>query len=44
VLRYADGLSYGELARVRGITINTVKSQLARGKAILKTALAEERR
>lgn len=41
VLRYADGLSYGELARVRGITVNTVKSQLARGKAILKSALAE---
>jgi len=44
VLRYADGLSYGELARVRGVTINTVKSQLARGKAILRAALAEERR
>jgi len=44
VLRYADGLSYGELARVRGITINTVKSQLARGKTILRAALAEERR
>jgi len=44
VLRYADGLSYGELARVRGITINTVKSQLARGKSILRAALAEERR
>src|SRR5262245_57367112 len=39
VLRYADGLSYGELARVRGITINTVKSQLARGKSILRAAL-----
>jgi RNA polymerase sigma-70 factor (ECF subfamily) len=44
VLRYADGLSYGELARVRGITINTVKSQLARGKSILRAALVEERR
>jgi len=41
-LRYVDGLSYGELARVRGISINTVKSQLARGKAILRTALKEE--
>ena len=39
-LYYVDGLSYAELARVRGISINTVKSQLARGKAILKTALA----
>jgi RNA polymerase sigma-70 factor (ECF subfamily) len=38
-LRYMDGLSYGELARVRGITINTVKSQLARGKSILREAL-----
>ena len=38
-LRYVDGLSYGELAKVRGISINTVKSQLARGKAILRKAL-----
>jgi RNA polymerase sigma-70 factor (ECF subfamily) len=38
-LRYVDGLSYRELARVRGITVNTVKSQLARGKAILKSRL-----
>jgi len=38
-LRYVDGLSYGELARVRGISINTVKSQLARGKAVLRRAL-----
>ena len=40
-LHYVDGLSYGELARVRGISINTVKSQLSRGKAILKRALAK---
>ncbi len=39
-LHYVDGLSYGELARVRGISINTVKSQLARGKSMLKRALA----
>jgi RNA polymerase sigma-70 factor (ECF subfamily) len=38
-LRYVDGLSYRELARVRGISVNTVKSQLARGKAILRAAL-----
>lgn len=38
-LRYVDGLSYRELARVRGISVNTVKSQLARGKRILRTAL-----
>jgi len=38
-LRYADGLSYSELARARGISVNTVKSQLARGKSILRAAL-----
>jgi RNA polymerase sigma-70 factor, ECF subfamily len=38
-LRYVDGLSYQELARVRGISVNTVKSQLARGKAILRKVL-----
>lgn len=38
-LHYVDGLGYGELAKIRGISINTVKSQLARGKAILKKAL-----
>ncbi len=41
-LRYGDGLSYRELARIRGISINTVKSQLARGKAILKATLVED--
>jgi len=40
-LRYVDGLSYGELARVRGITVNTVKSQLARGKALLRAELGK---
>jgi RNA polymerase sigma-70 factor (ECF subfamily) len=39
-LRYVDGLSYGELARIRGISVNTVKSQLARGKTILREVLA----
>jgi DNA-directed RNA polymerase specialized sigma24 family protein len=38
-----DGLSYGELARIRGISLNTVKSQLARGKAILRAALGGAR-
>ena len=41
-LHYVDGLSYRELAAVRGISVNTVKSQLARGKAIVKRALDEE--
>jgi RNA polymerase sigma-70 factor (ECF subfamily) len=40
-LRYADGLSYDELARVRGISVNTVKSQLSRAKSILRAALGE---
>ena len=35
-LRYVNGLSYGELAKIRGISINTVKSQLARGKSLLR--------
>jgi len=34
-----DGLSYRELARIRGISVNTVKSQLARGKSILRRLL-----
>lgn len=38
-LHYVDGLDYGELARIRGISVNTVKSQLRRGKAIMKQAL-----
>jgi RNA polymerase sigma-70 factor (ECF subfamily) len=38
-LHYVDGLGYRELATIRGISVNTVKSQLARGKAILKKAL-----
>ena len=38
-LHYVDGLSFIELARVRGISVNTVKSQLARGKAIMRQAL-----
>src|SRR5688572_21160697 len=40
-LHYVDGLSYRELAAVRGISVNTVKSQLARGKAIVKRALED---
>ena len=44
ILRYAEGLSYRELARVRGIKVNTVKSQLARGKSALRSALEEDRR
>lgn len=38
-LRYVDGLSYRQLGAIRGIAVNTVKSQLARGKSILREAL-----
>lgn len=38
-LHYVDGLSHRELATIRGISVNTVKSQLARGKAILRARL-----
>ena len=38
-LHYVNGLGYRELASIRGISVNTVKSQLKRGKAILKKAL-----
>jgi RNA polymerase sigma-70 factor (ECF subfamily) len=41
-LHHVDGLSYRELARIRGISVNTVKSQLARGKAILRDALERQ--
>jgi RNA polymerase sigma-70 factor (ECF subfamily) len=41
-LRYVDGLGYRDLARIRGISVNTVKSQLARGKRILRRALDTE--
>jgi len=40
-LHYVNGLGYRELAVIRGISVNTVKSQLARGKQILKRALEE---
>jgi RNA polymerase sigma-70 factor, ECF subfamily len=42
-LHYVNGLSYRELAKIRGISVNTVKSQLARGKAILRKALEDKR-
>jgi RNA polymerase sigma-70 factor, ECF subfamily len=42
-LHYVDGLSHRELAHIRGISVNTVKSQLARGKAILRETLERGR-
>ncbi len=38
-LHYVYGLSHRELASIRGISVNTVKSQLARGKQILRARL-----
>jgi RNA polymerase sigma factor (sigma-70 family) len=39
VLCYVDGLSYGEIARVRGISVQTVKSQLRRAKTLMRQRL-----
>lgn len=39
---YVGGLSYGEIARVRGISINTVKTQLGRAKRAMRRHLDEE--
>ena len=40
---YVGGLSYGEIARVRGISVNTVKTQLGRAKRQMRRYLEEER-
>jgi RNA polymerase sigma-70 factor (ECF subfamily) len=42
-LHYVDGLSHRELAAIRGISVNTVKSQLARGKSIMRETLERGR-
>jgi len=42
VLRYAEDLPYDEIARVRGISINTVKTQLRRATNALRRRLVEE--
>jgi RNA polymerase sigma-70 factor (ECF subfamily) len=39
VLCYMEGLSYAEVARIRGISLQTVKSQLRRAKALLRQRL-----
>src|SRR5882724_9619991 len=44
VLRYVEDLSYAEVARVRGVTINTVKTQLLRAKRLMRKHLSEEER
>ncbi len=39
LLRYVDDVPYREIARIRGVSVNTVKSQLRRGKLLLRRAL-----
>ena len=41
VLREIEGFGYEEIAEILGITVGTVKSRLARGRAALREALAE---
>ena len=41
LLCYVQDLSYGEIARIRGISINTVKTQLARAKRAMRRHLNE---
>lgn len=41
LLRYAEELSYAEVARARGISVNTVKTQLRRAKRKLRIQLSE---
>ncbi|MBI2964146.1 MAG: sigma-70 family RNA polymerase sigma factor [Deltaproteobacteria bacterium] len=44
LLCYVEELSYREVARVRGVTVNTVKTQLARAKRALRRHLSEVNR
>jgi RNA polymerase sigma-70 factor (ECF subfamily) len=41
LLCYVQELSYGEIARVRGISVNTVKTHLARAKRAMRRHLSE---
>ena len=41
LLCYVQELSYGEIARIRGISVNTVKTQLARAKRAMRRHLNE---
>jgi len=42
LLRYMEDLPYDEIARIRGITINTVKTQLRRSKQSMRSYLTLE--
>lgn len=37
-----EGFSHAEIAAIRGVSVNTVKTQLARARRTLRSALAEE--
>jgi RNA polymerase sigma-70 factor, ECF subfamily len=41
LLCYVEGLPYAEIARVRGISVNTVKTQLSRAKRLMRRHLSE---
>ncbi len=41
LLCYVEDLSYGEIARIRGISVNTVKTQLGRAKRAMRRHLNE---
>ncbi len=42
LLAYCEGLSYREIAEARGVSINTVKTQLRRAKGIIRSRLDGE--
>jgi len=44
LLCYVEEFSYGEIAAVRGISVNTVKTQLARAKRAMRRHLSEVNR
>ena len=39
VLRFSEDLPYQEIARIRGVSVNTIKTQLARAKRALRASL-----
>ena len=41
ILRDIEGFVYEEVAEIQGVNLGTVKSRLVRGRALLKTILAE---
>ena len=43
VLYDVDGYDYGEIARIMGVSVGTVKSRIHRGRLVLRNALAPSR-